>query len=890
MKASEIRQAFLEFFKKYGHTIVKSSSVIPRDDPTLLFTNAGMVQFKRTFLGEEKRRYSRATTSQKCMRAGGKHNDLENVGRTARHHTFFEMLGNFSFGDYFKEDAIRFAWEFLTGELGLPEDKLYATIHEGDSEMGLGPDEEARGFWARYLPDERILTFPTKDNFWSMGDTGPCGPCSEIIIDQGPGIGCGQPDCRPGCDCDRYLELWNLVFMQFNRSGEGTLAPLPKPSIDTGMGLERIAAVLQKVPSNYDTDIFSPMMASIEQLTGCKYGASAEKDVSFKVIADHSRSAAFLIGDGALPGNEGRGYVLRRVIRRALRHGRFLGLNRPFLSEVARSVMESMCDAYPELMENRSFITRVILNEEERFNETLDNGLKLLQTEIKRLTDQNARAIPGSLIFKLYDTYGFPIDIITDMSRDSGFQVDEAGFHELMEKQRDQSRAAWKGSGEREVPEALRRISARGMNMDFLGYETTQADSEVIAMISGGEEIGSASDGMDVELIASATPFYGASGGQVGDKGVITGPSGKITVSDTLKLHPSLIVHVGRVESGTIHVGDPVSLTVDARLRKDTEIHHTATHILHAVLRTVLGDHVKQAGSLVAPDRLRFDFTHFSALSAEELATVEQLANDEIRKSLQLHVRVMELEEALKTGAMALFEEKYGDRVRMVEIPGFSRELCGGTHTRGTGELGLFIILQETGIAAGVRRIEALAGRHAVAYMNKQRQALSRAAAALRVGPLEVGERVEKILLQQRQMEREIEALKASAAGRRSADLFDQAAEINGVGVLVARIETDDPKALREINDKFKEKFAKGVTVLGAVSGPKVFLLVGVTGELTARLHAGNLIREIVKEVGGSGGGRPDMAQAGGNRPDKIEDALRLAEKLIREKLESTPR
>ena len=885
MKASQVRQAFLEFFQKRGHAIVKSSSTIPHDDPTLLFTNAGMVQFKRTFLGEEKRRYSRATTSQKCMRAGGKHNDLENVGRTARHHTFFEMLGNFSFGDYFKEDAITYAWEFLTQELGLPQDKLFATIHEGDRPMDLGADEEARGFWKRFLPEERILAFPTKDNFWSMGDTGPCGPCSEILIDQGPDIGCGSPDCKPGCDCDRYLELWNLVFMQFNRSKEGDLTPLPKPSIDTGMGLERIAAVLQNVPSNYDTDLFAPMMTRIEELTLHTYGASAEKDVSFKVIADHSRAAAFLIGDGALPSNEGRGYVLRRVIRRALRHGRFLGLDQPFLSKVAEAVMESMRDAYPELLENRSFITRVIQNEEERFNETLDNGLRLLQTEIKRLTDEKARAIPGPLIFKLYDTFGFPIDIITDMSRGSGFEVDEAGFHDLMQKQREQSRAAWKGSGEREIPESVRRITSRGISTDFLGYETTQADSEIIAMICGAEEIGSASGEMEVQLITAATPFYGAGGGQVGDRGEITGPGVKISILDTLKIPGNLIVHAGKVESGSVRVGDPVHLAVDPELRKDTEIHHTATHILHAVLRKVLGDHVKQAGSLVAPDRLRFDFTHFTALTPEELESVERLANDQIRQNAPLSVRVMDLDEALKTGAMALFEEKYGDRVRMVEIPGFSRELCGGTHTRGTGELGLFVILQETGIAAGVRRIEALAGRRALEYMFRQRLTLNRAAAALKTSPLEVGERVEKILAQQRQLEKELEAVRASAAGKRSADLFDSAVEIATVPVLVSLIEADDPKALREINDKFKDKFSRGVAVLGAVSGPKVFLLAGVCGDVTGRLHAGNLIKEIVKEVGGSGGGRPDMAQAGGNRPEKLADALRLAEKLIREKL-----
>ncbi|MGA2731192.1 MAG: alanine--tRNA ligase [Syntrophobacteraceae bacterium] len=888
MKAGEIRKAFLEFFNERGHAIVKSSSVIPHDDPTLLFTNAGMVQFKRTFLGEEKRPYSRATTSQKCMRAGGKHNDLENVGRTARHHTFFEMLGNFSFGDYFKEDAIRFAWEFLTGDMGLPKDKLYATIHEGDREMNLGADEEARRFWARYLPEERILAFSTKDNFWAMGDTGPCGPCSEILIDQGPAIGCGRPDCKPGCDCDRYLELWNLVFMQFNRSQDGVLDPLPKPSIDTGMGLERIAAVIQKVPSNYDTDLFAPMMAKIEQLTGYKFGSSAEKDVSVKVIADHSRAAAFLIGDGALPSNEGRGYVLRRVIRRALRHGRFLGIDRPFMSEVAVSVIESMQDAYPELLENRSFITRVIQNEEERFNETLDNGLRLLQTEIRRLTDEKAQTIPGALIFKLYDTYGFPIDIVTDMSRELGFQVDEAGFHSLMEKQRDLSRAAWKGSGERQIPEVYRQICTRGLTTAFLGYETTQADSEIIAMISGGEEIGSAFEEMAVELITAATPFYGAAGGQVGDTGVITGTSGKIVVSDTVKLPGNLIVHVGKVESGSFHAGDTVHLAVDAQLRKDTEIHHTATHILHRVLRNVLGDHAKQAGSLVAPDRLRFDFTHFATVTPEEQARIERLVNDEIRRNQQLSVRVMELEEALKTGAMALFEEKYGDRVRLVEIQGFSRELCGGTHTHWTGELGVFLIIQETGIAAGVRRIEALAGRHALEYINRHRQVLNHAAEALKAAPWEVAERIDKILAQQRQMEKELEAFKATAAGRRSADLFDQTEEIAGVRVLVTQIQADNPKILREINDKFKEKFAKGIAVLGAVSEGKVFLLAGVTQELTGRLHAGNLIKEIVKEVGGSGGGRPDMAQAGGNRPDKLKDALHLAEKLIRDKLGAT--
>ena len=885
MKASEIRKAFLEFFRERGHTIVKSSSVIPHDDPSLLFTNAGMVQFKRTFLGEEKRPYSRATTSQKCMRAGGKHNDLENVGRTARHHTFFEMLGNFSFGEYFKENAVEYAWDMLTKVMGLPEDKLYATIHEGDSEMKLGPDEEARGYWARYLPMDRILDFPTKDNFWAMGDTGPCGPCSEILIDQGPEMGCGQPDCKPGCDCDRYLELWNLVFMQFNRKDDGVLEPLPKPSIDTGMGLERVAAVMQKVPSNYDTDLFAPMMQKIEDLSGYRYGTTPEKDVSVKVIADHSRAAAFLIGDGALPSNEGRGYVLRRVIRRALRHGRFLGLDKPFLSEVAVSVMESMQDAYPELLESRSFITKVIVNEEERFNETLDNGLKLLQNEIKRLQDEKAKTISGALIFKLYDTYGFPIDIVTDMSRELGFTADEAGFQELMEKQREQSRAHWKGSGDREISDAYRLLATKGTAVKFVGYELLDANSPIIAMISGGEEIGTANEGTAVELIAAETPFYGAAGGQAGDQGVITGPSGRMVVSDTLKLPGDLIVHVGKIESGVLRTGESVHLEVDRKLRKDTELHHTATHILHAVLRKVLGDHVKQAGSLVASDRLRFDFSHFASVSGEDLAEIERLVNDEIRENQDLHVTVMNLDDALKTGAMALFEEKYGDRVRMVEIQGFSRELCGGTHTHKTGDLGLFVILQEGGIAAGVRRIEALAGRHALDYLNRQRDILNRASGALKVPPVEVADRVEKVLAQERYLEKELEALKASLASRRTSDLFEQTEQIGGADVLISQIDADNPKVLREMNDKFKEKFARGVAVFGAVSGEKVFLLAGVTQELTAKIHAGNLIKEIVKEVGGSGGGRPDMAQAGGNRPENLKDALSLAERLIREKL-----
>lgn len=886
MKVSEIRSKFLSFFETKGHTVVKSSSLIPHDDPTLLFTNAGMNQFKRCFLGEEKRAYVRAASSQKCMRAGGKHNDLENVGYTARHHTFFEMLGNFSFGDYFKEEAVAFAWEFLVGHMGLPEDKLFATIHEGDAAMGLGPDEEARRCWLRHLPDERILTFPTKDNFWAMGDTGPCGPCSEILIDQGEAMGCGRPDCRPGCDCDRYLELWNLVFMEFNRREDGALEPLPKPSIDTGMGLERIAAVIQKVPSNYDTDLFAPMMAAIGEMSGHAYGEDPEKDVSFRVIADHGRAAAFLIGDGVLPSNEGRGYVLRRVIRRALRHGRFLGVDRPFLHQVAVAVMHSMQDAYPELLESRNYITRVILHEEERFSETLDHGLKLLQNEMARLQDEGARVVPGELIFKLYDTYGFPIDIVTDMARKLHFQVDEEGFAERMQKQREQSRKHWKGSGERELSEAYRKLSADEVRSAFLGYDQLEAESRVAALVVEGRLVEEAGVGADVEVVTTETPFYGEAGGQVGDRGRILAAAGTLEVRDTLRLPGDLIVHVARVVEGSLRVGETVRLQVDAERRKDTALNHTATHILHRVLRDVLGDHVKQSGSLVAPDRLRFDFTHFASLTAAELAAIEERVNDEIRNNDSLRVQVMDLEEALKSGAVALFEEKYGDRVRLVEIPGFSRELCGGTHTQRTGDIGLFVIVQETSVAAGVRRIEALTGRHAYRHVKRQLEQLEEASRRLKVHPLEVVDRIERLFAQQRQLERELESLKASQAARRSADLLDLAAEIGGVRVLVTQVEADNPKALREMNDRFKERMGTGVVVLGAVHDGKVFLLAGVTDDLTKRLHAGHLIREIAAVVGGNGGGRPDMAQAGGSRPEKLTEAFDVARRIIQERLE----
>jgi alanyl-tRNA synthetase len=698
-------------------------------------------------------------------------------------------------------------------------------------------------------------------------------------------MGCGRPDCRPGCDCDRYLELWNLVFMQFNRTEDGVLHPLPKPSIDTGMGLERIAAVIQKVPSNYDTDLFAPMMEAIGALSGLTYGTDPEKDASFRVIADHGRAAAFLIGDGVLPSNEGRGYVLRRVIRRALRHGRFLGLNRPFLHQVVVAVMESMADTYPELLENRSYITRVILHEEERFSETLDHGLRLLQNEMNRLRDEGTQTVPGDLIFKLYDTYGFPIDIVTDMARKMGMGVDEAGFEERMEKQREQSRKHWKGSGEREISEAYRTLSSQGMRTEFVGYEQLEAQARVVALVRDGKLVETASSGSTVEVVTDRTPFYGEAGGQVGDKGRLVGPEGEAAVTDTLRLPGDIWVHVARVEKGSLRPGETVTLCVDAQSRKDTALNHTATHILHRVLRDVLGDHVKQSGSLVAPERFRFDFTHFAALTEEELREIETRVNEAIRENRPLQVRVMGFEEALRAGAVALFEEKYGDTVRLVEILDFSKELCGGTHTERTGDIGTFVIVQETSVAAGVRRIEAMTGRHALAYWQNQRETLSAAARRLKSLPEEVPEKVDRLLAHNKDLEKQLESLKASLTAQKSADLLDRAEEIGGVKVLVSRVEATSPKALREMNDRFKERIPSGVVVLGAAHDGKVFLLVGVTKDLTRKVHAGDLIKEVAQVVGGSGGGRPDMAQAGGSRPEKLEDALEKAQAILREKL-----
>ena len=882
MKTAELRKAFLEYFKTNEHRIVKSSSLVPHDDPTLLFTTAGMVQFKRPLLGEEKRDYVRATSCQKCMRAGGKHNDLRNVGRTARHHTFFEMLGNFSFGDYFKKEAIHFGWEFFTDHLNLPEDKIYASVHEGDDEMGLGVDQEALEEWNKYLPRERILTLPTSENFWAMGDTGPCGPCSEILIDQGEHLACG-PNCAPGvCDCDRFLELWNLVFMQFNRKEDGTMEPLPAPSIDTGAGLERIAAVLQQVPSNYDIDIFQDIISVIEQLSNHAHGKDTEKDVSIKVIADHGRAATFLISDGVMPSNEGRGYVLRRVIRRAVRHGRLLGIEKPFMHQVAEGVIGAMVDTYPDIAKNRSYIQMALKNEEKSFSATLDRGLGKLQEEVEKLKKAKSDVFPGEAIFKLYDTYGFPIDIVMDLARDQDFQVDETGFDQLMEEQRQRSRAAFKISGVMETSEVLKQLAAQGITTTFTGYDRTEDQSVIVALLTEDGAVNEVSEGQKVEVVCKQTPFYGEAGGQVGDTGRISGMGFTLEVQDTQKTPGDVLVHVCNVLQGKVRVGEEVTLAVDEEKRKATERNHTATHILHYVLRNILGDHVKQQGSYVGPDYFRFDFSHGEALTYEQIATIEKLVTERILANEDLTDAVTDMDTAITEGAMALFGEKYGDEVRMVSIGDYSKELCGGTHSHHTGDIGTFKIVGESSVAAGIRRIEALTGTGALEYIQNQEKTLKDTAALLRTSPQDLAGRIQKLLSQHKELEKEIERVKVQALSRKLAPIGQDIREINGLKVLSQQVNVDNAKDLRMMLDNLKDQIKSGVIVLGAEAADgKAILICGVTRDLTDKYHAGEIIKELSAVVGGKGGGRPDMAQGGGPQVKKIKEALESVFEIV---------
>jgi alanyl-tRNA synthetase len=872
-----IRESFLKFFEEKGHTRVASSSLIPKDDPTLLFTNAGMVQFKNAFLGLENRGYTRAVSCQKCARAGGKHNDLENVGVTARHHTFFEMLGNFSFGDYFKEEAIAWAWEYLIDVVNLPKEKLWVTIYTDD--------DEAYDIWYKKMKvsKDRIVRMGEKSNFWMMGETGPCGPCSEIIYDQGEGTGCGRAQCDLDCGCDRYLEIWNNVFTQFDRDESGKLNPLPKPNIDTGMGLERLTAVIQGVKSNYDTDLFVPIIRFVEKTSGKTYGKNADNDVSIRVIADHSRALTFLIGDGIMPSNEGRGYVLRRILRRAARHGKMLGINKPFLNESAQVVIDMMKGVYPDLVEKASFITKVILNEEQRFMETLDAGLRIVQEETAALKKAGQSVLPGALVFKLYDTFGFPTDLTADIVKRDGFTLDNDGFEAEMEQQRVRARGAWKGSGEEAVAECYLKASSSGILSEFCGYEgiTTIRDSSIATIFVDGKLVDSANEGQNAEIVLTTTPFYGESGGQAGDTGYLEGAGFNFRVLDTKKPVDKFIVHKGIVQKGKIKVGDAAQLIVDEERRKAIAANHSGTHILQAALKAALGDHIKQSGSLVNAERLRFDFTHFSKISDDEMQRVEDIANDIIRKNLEVQTEVCALEDALKTGATAVFDEKYGATVRIVKMGEMSMELCGGTHVQRTGEIGLLKVVHESAIAAGVRRIEAVTGKEALAHVQKAEEELKKAANLFKANPLELVDRTEKLLKHTRELEKEIEALKGKLAAKASGDLISQAREIDGVKVLTAEVSIADAKTLRDFGDKLRDKMESGIILLGSKAGEKALLLCMVTKDLTGKYSAGNIIKELAPLVGGSGGGRPDMAQAGGTQPENLSQAISSLEKIL---------
>ena len=852
MTTAQIRQQFLDFFASKQHQVVPSSSLIPGNDATLLFNNAGMVQFKDVFLGAESRPYTRATSSQRCVRAGGKHNDLENVGYTARHHTFFEMLGNFSFGDYFKQDAIKFAWEFLTEVVKLPKEKLLVTIYHDD--------EEAFGYWANDigLPEDRIIRIATSDNFWSMGDTGPCGPCSEIFYDHGEHIWGGPPG-TPEEDGDRFIEIWNLVFMQYNRQSDGTMLPLPKQSVDTGMGLERISAILQGVHSNYEIDLFQGLIAAAASVTN----AQDMDDKSLRVVADHIRSCAFLISDGVMPSNEGRGYVLRRIIRRAVRHGNKLGAKGAFFYKLVAALIEQMGQAYPELAKQQEIIEKVLRIEEEQFGKTLERGLAILEESLSDLTGD---VIPGDLVFKLYDTYGFPADLTADVARERQMTIDHQGFEACMAVQRKTAQQAGKFGAD------YNKQLKSDKHTDFKGYDSNHYRGTVVEIFASGESVSLLEDGQQGIIVLDRTPFYAESGGQIGDSGTITVAGGEFNVTNTTKLG-NAFAHHGTVQ-GRIGVNDKVDATIDDARRDSIKKNHTATHILHEALRQLLGEHVSQKGSLVQPDRLRFDFSHFEAVTKQELREIERVVNDEIRRNFALNTELMAIDDAKAKGAMALFGEKYDDEVRVVTIGDYSIELCGGTHVERAGDIGLFKIVSESGIAAGVRRIEAVTGAEAIAYVNEQEQQLADVAALVKGDSASVLEKVTALLEKSKGLEKQVAQLNDKLASAAGASLLDSVVEINGVKLLVANVEGTESKALRGMVDDLKNKIGSGVIALGVASGDKVSLIAGVTKDLTGKVKAGELVNHMAGQVGGKGGGRPDMAQAGGSEPQNLTAAL----------------
>ncbi len=860
--AKDLRQGFIRYFEQHGHQMVPSSPLIPQADPTLLFTNAGMNQFKRVFLGEETRSYKRAVTVQKCLRAGGKHNDLENVGYTRRHHTFFEMLGNFSFGDYFKEDAIRFGWEFLTHTVGLDKSRLWVTIFR--------EDDEADRLWKNIgVSPLRIVRCGEKDNFWQMADTGPCGPCSEIHFDQGPGV---PGDDRPNGEGDRVIEIWNLVFMQFNRDASGTLHPLPKPSIDTGMGLERLAAVAQGVYSNYDSDLFTPLLEAIARRAGTAYGKSDQSDRSIRVVADHLRAVTFLMTDGVLPSNEGRGYVLRRILRRAARHGRLLGIVEPFLHELSATVIEQMGDSYSEIKAAAGTVAEATRGEEERFIATLDQGLPILNDMVAKAKAAGLKMLPGADVFKLYDTYGFPMDLIGEACREQGLTVDEQGFDAAIEEQRNRARKT--GGFEQETARpAVGELAKRLGATTFIGYDRLESESVVQAILKGDRLVKEAVEGEEVEVVVDVTPFYAEGGGQVGDQGILSGAEGRLEIKETTRPVPTLILHKGKVVKGRIREGEQLRLAVNGATRQDAARNHTATHLVHAALRDLLGPHVKQYGSLVGPNRLRFDFAHFRPLSSRDIDEVESLVNHEVRKNETVNTEVMSIQDAVAKGALAFFGDKYGEQVRVVTVESFSKELCGGTHCRHTGEIGLFRIVSETGVAAGVRRIEAQTGSGAVASLKKLETEVRELSELLKVGPSELVSRTRKVLGQLKDRERELEELKLKMASGTAAT--STVRTIAGVTVHVQRADGLDMNGMRALADQIRDKLKTGVVALGAASEDgKVSLLVVVTKDLTAKIKAGELIKMMATEVGGTGGGRPEMAQAGGKDPAKLDVAL----------------
>jgi alanyl-tRNA synthetase len=867
MTGAQLRSAFLDYFGKNGHKILPGASLVPANDPTLLFTNAGMVQFKEYFLGQATADWKRAATAQRCLRVSGKHNDLENVGYTARHHTLFEMLGNFSFGDYFKKEAIFFGWDFLTREVGIDGARMTVSVFR--------EDDEAYDLWHKTMgiPDSRIVRFDEKENFWSMGPTGPCGPCSEILYDQGEGVGCGRPGCAVGCDCDRFLEIWNLVFMQFNQDESGTRTPLPKPSIDTGMGLERLAGVVQGVTSNYDTDLFLPILDGISRQCGVPAGKSPALDAAMRVVADHARATAFLIADGIVPSNEGRGYVLRRIMRRALRHGKKLGFDGPFLHRVAGIVVEEFRGAYPGLAQSASFVDTVAFQEERRFLETLDAGLRMVEEEFSRMSG-SGKVFPGEVAFKLYDTYGFPADLTADLCRERGVSLDSAGFEKEMARQRAQSRVSWKG-GEVGAQDAVAdELSRAGISVDFVGYERTESDARVVAVFRQGTRVASAAAGEEVEMVTDVTPFYGESGGQAGDTGEVRGDGFALRVQDTRRVSADQVIHRAQVLSGTLREGQGARLRVDEASRRLTQGNHTATHLLQAALRKILGTHVKQAGSYVGPDKLRFDFSHFEALSPETLSEVGEEVNRVVFSPRAVTWETLPYEQAVAAGAMAFFGEKYADIVRMVTVPEVSRELCGGTHVRNTAEIGLFHILSEGAVAAGVRRIEAVTGLPAWRCLREEAGTLHGVARELKVAAPEVPERVRKLSAQIKALEKALQEARRRSSRDMVGEILSGVKEVAGVRRVSAEVEATDAAALRDLADAVKGKLASGILLLGTREGDRCHLVAGVTPDLTGRFSASDIVRKAAALVGGGGGGRKDMAQAGGPRVGNLPEAL----------------